>query len=432
VSSQTRDPAASGAFCILPWAHLEVMPDGACKACCVAQEAVHEGRRPFNVAESTLEEIRGSRYMRSLRRALASGERAPVCSYCWDQEKRGETSLRQSWNGSLADAVARVSERASRGVGPAEPLPLEYLQVSMGSKCNLACRMCNASYSSRIAEDPVHAKWAPRTDRRASLLGSGGLLPRWSARSAEPRAGWAPGVPWFEQEEFFRAELLEGGSALRFLYVTGGEPFLNESFERLVAEYARRGWARNISLTINTNLFHNEARIRATMESLLPFAKCTVGASVDGYGPVYEYIRYPARWDIVERNIRIVRSLAEANANLVLMLAIVVQPYNCLGLVDLLRFADGLDIECYPHVIDGPYFLRMRVVPRELRQEAAARLHAYADSPGATSRPSRTTGGPPRSGAGSWSSPAPSTSPGASGSRTRRRSWPWPPSAEAA
>jgi pyruvate-formate lyase-activating enzyme len=361
-----------------------VMPDGACKACCVAQDAIHEGRRPLNVAEKSLEEIRGSGYMRSLRRALASGERAAVCSYCWDQEKRGETSLRQGWNLRHAGAAAQVSERTSRGVDLAEPLPLEYLQLSLGNKCNLACRMCNGSYSSRIAEDPVHAKWAGRTDGRSSLLGAGGLLARWGGRKPAPRADWAPGLPWFEQEEFFRAELLEGGSALRFLYVTGGEPFLNESFGRLIAEYVRRGWARNLSLMISTNLFHNEATIRRTMATLLPFAQCTVGASIDGYGAVYEYIRYPARWDIVERNIRVVRSIAEANPNLVLTLATAVQPYNCLGLVDLLRFADGLEISCYPHVIDGPDFLRMRVVPRALRQEAAARLHAYAGSPGAS------------------------------------------------
>jgi hypothetical protein len=378
------DPSGSETFCILPWVHLEVMPDGACKACCVAGEAIHEGRRPLNVAEKSFQEIRGSGYMRSLRRALASGERAQVCSYCWEQEKRGEQSLRQGWNLRHQEAARSLSERTRSGTDPAEPLPLEYLQLSLGNKCNLACRMCNGSYSSRIAEDPVHAQWAGHTDARSSLLGAGGLWARWTGRGAAPRAGWASGAPWFEQEEFFRSELLEGGSALRYLYVTGGEPFLNPSFGRLVDDYVARGWAPNIELMISTNLFHNEATIRRTMASLLPFGRCTVGASIDGHGAVYEYIRYPARWDIVERNLRVVREVSDAHPNLVLTLATAIQPYNCLGLVDLLRFADGLEVSCYPHIIDGPDFLRMGVVPRALRQEAASRLLAYAGTPGPT------------------------------------------------
>jgi MoaA/NifB/PqqE/SkfB family radical SAM enzyme len=365
--------------------HLEVMPDGDCKPCCVARDAVHEAGRPLTVAERSIQEIRGTHYMRSLRRALASGEKADVCSYCWSQEKRGEYSLRQRWNQNLAGAVKGLGERTGRGVDVSEPLPLQYLQMSMGNKCNLACRMCGPAYSSRIADDPVHRSWAPPVERRVPLWRAG-LAALTGRPVARPREAFVPDVPWFEQQEFFRAELVQGGADLRFLYVTGGEPFLNPSFERLVAEYTERGWARNITLSINTNLFHNEARIRAIVGSLLAFGSCTIGASVDGYGPVYEYIRHPGRWDVVERNIRVVRSIAADHGNLALILAIVVQPYNCLSLVDLLRFADDVGIGCYPHMIDGPYYLRIRVVPRDLRRLAADRLRAYAASdPGGSS-----------------------------------------------
>jgi hypothetical protein len=209
--------------------HLEVMPDSACKACCVAQEAVHERRRPCNVAEKS---SRRSGPHSCASQALTSGERVPLCSYCWEQEKRGETSHRQDWNRRLADAVSRVSERASQGVDPTEPLPLEYLQLSLGNKCNLACRMCNGSYSSRIAEDPVHATWSPRNDPRASLLGSGGILQRWGSRRPAPRARWSPGLPWFEQESSSAPSCWRAAPPK---FVAARQPFLYESFARLVA-----------------------------------------------------------------------------------------------------------------------------------------------------------------------------------------------------
>ena len=99
----------------------------------------------MSVAEASLEEIRSSPYMRSVRKALADGRKVPVCGYCWDQEKRGESSQRQVWNGVFDVATAALEEKLRGGDDGAEALPIEYLQINVGNKCNLACRMCNAS-----------------------------------------------------------------------------------------------------------------------------------------------------------------------------------------------------------------------------------------------------------------------------------------------
>lgn len=372
------DPAASGSFCILPWLHLEVTPEGACKACCVAQEAVHAGREPLNVGQSPLQEVRRSRYMRSLRTALASGRKVPVCSYCWDQERRGETSARQGWNRHFRDAIARLRERTRQGTDAAEELPLEYLQLSLGNTCNLACRMCNASYSSRIEADPVHSRWSPRMDRGRTVWDPPGGT---RLQAGPPGRRWPGPAPWFQQPEFFRQDLLGSGGSLRLLYVTGGEPLMSDDFARLLDAYVAQGHAGSMHLNLNSNLFHNEARLRRVLDSLLRFAGCTLGASVDGYAAAYEYIRYPGRWDVVARNLELVRDLSRQDPRLACVVDIVVQPYNSLSLTELLRFADGLGLECYPHVIEGPAFLRMQVVPRPLRLEAARRLQAYAAAP---------------------------------------------------
>jgi len=349
------------------------MPQGVSRICCVAQEFVNKGQVPIKISEMSLEQIRDSSYMRSVRGALADGRRIPACAHCWHQEDRSEASTRQLWNGRLVEAAARVRERIRQGLDVTEPLPVEYIQIGLGNKCNLACRMCNAGYSSRIAQDLVHSQWAPSAEIPGENAGAPVAL----------RPNWDPAVPWFEQEEFLRGDLLESASSLKLLAVMGGEPLLSDAFARLLEEYVARGHAKNMGIRINSNLFHNEGRIRKVMDSLVRFWYGSVGASVDGYGAVYEYIRYPARWDIVSRNIRLVRSLTEQNPNLVLTMDTVVQPYNCLSLVDLLRFADDLDVECNPHVIEHPWFMAMQTVPRELRLVAAQRLRTYADTPGA-------------------------------------------------
>jgi hypothetical protein len=369
-----RDPSKSETFCILPWVHLEVMPQGGCKICCAAREQVSENRVPMNVAASSVQEIRSSDYMRRVREALVDGRKIPACGHCWEQEGRGETSLRQQWNGRFPGAAEELDARVRNGGTATDPLSVQYLQLSLGNKCNLACRMCNASYSSRIDADPVHSKWAPRTlpDPAAT---SGG-------QAKKGRPNWADATPWFEQAEFVETDLLPMGSTLKNICVTGGEPLYTTSFERMLEGYVRRGQARNMVIGFASNLFHNEARIRRAMDLLLKFQYCEIAPSIDGHGVVYEYVRYPAKWDVVERNIRVVRALSREHANLGFKLTTVAQAYNCLNLVRLFRFADEVQIECNPHVIEEPAHLRPNVLPAALRSRAAENLLAYAESPG--------------------------------------------------
>jgi pyruvate-formate lyase-activating enzyme len=376
-------PAPRDALCILPWIHLEVVPEGNTKICCVAREAVRDKGHPMNVASSSLEEIRSSQYLRSVRSALADGRKIPVCAHCWEQEQRGEGSERQIWNGIFTEAVNTLQARLEEGAEAAEPMPLQYLQISVGNKCNLACRMCNASYSSRIAEDPVHSKWAPAMDREGTVGGVGENARRsiLARQGPPPRPGWVEGTPWFEQPAFVEKDMMGAGSTLKMLYVTGGEPFFVPAFDRILDDYVARGLARDMVISLNTNLFHNERRIARAMESLLRFKYCHLAPSIDGHGAVYEYIRYPAKWDIVERNIRFVADLRRQRENLYVMLTTVAQAYNCFNLPELLSFADELSLECKPHVLDGPPQLRPQVLPRELRLRAAEGLSAYAATP---------------------------------------------------
>jgi hypothetical protein len=175
--------------------------------------------------------------------------------------------------------------------------------------------------------------------------------------------------------------MMGAGSTLKMLYVTGGEPFFVPAFDKILDDYVARGLAQDMVISLNTNLFHNERRIARAMESLLRFKFCHLAPSVDGYGAVYEYIRYPAKWDIVERNIRHIAGLQREHSNLYVMLTTVAQAYNVFNLVDLLRFADELPLECKPHVLDGPVQLRPHVLPRDMRLKAAERLSAYAGTP---------------------------------------------------
>ena len=375
------EASAGDAFCILPWIHLEVLPEGNAKICCVAKEAIRDNGRPMSVANNTLEEIRSAPYVGAVRAALAEGRKIPVCSYCWDQERRGEASLRQQWNEKFAATTHTLKEALRKGADASLPLPLEVLQISVGNKCNLACRMCTASYSSRIEEDPVHFKWAGRTDREMKVWAGEGTEHSLHQAAPKRRANWIEGTDWFEQPEFVEKDMMGAGSTIKMLYVTGGEPLFVPAFDRIIDDYIARGRAQEMAISLNSNLFHNEGRVARAMDKLLKFKRCHLAPSIDGHGAGYEYIRYPARWAVVERNLRFVGRLRGQHPNLSFVLTTVAQAYNCFNLVDLFRFADELDVECNPHVIEGPSQLRLEVLPAHLRSRAAERLAAYAATP---------------------------------------------------
>jgi len=155
-------------FCIYPFVDFDVTPNGGVKPCCVFEGYITRHGRPMSVYEHTVEEIWDSEEMRSIRAAMVQGRRIAACSHCHGQEAEGVKSTRmlttEAWQGGWLnprnETIEHIKERAAAsdfriGGGP------EWLGLDLGNLCNLKCRMCNSTFSSAIANDPVHAKWAP-------------------------------------------------------------------------------------------------------------------------------------------------------------------------------------------------------------------------------------------------------------------------------
>ena len=98
-------------FCVLPFNHLQVMPSGTCKICCLAQEPISsldEGK-PLSLYENTYEEIWNSSYMQGIREKMVSGEPVKQCQRCYSDEnitgQSRRTAMNDSWltNEKLSD-----------------------------------------------------------------------------------------------------------------------------------------------------------------------------------------------------------------------------------------------------------------------------------------------------------------------------------------
>src|SRR5262249_37572682 len=139
-----------------------------------------------------------------------------------------------------------------------------------------------------------------------------GLVPRRQASAAchatrpqllSPR----PGVdgPWYMDDGKIFDDVLRSTDTLRRLYITGGEPLINRRVAEVLDVLIDRGAAQHINLELSTNCTHVDS---ATIERLKKFQRISLLLSLDAVGETYEYIRYPARWSVVDANVRRLKS----------------------------------------------------------------------------------------------------------------------------
>jgi radical SAM family protein/iron-sulfur cluster protein len=363
------------AFCILPWIHLAVFPEGSAKLCCVASRRVNDGRAALSLQSLPLEQVWNSPYMRDVRRDMAAGRFVKDCAVCYRGEKADGVSRRTEqnarWRSALGPAFDAVVEEAAARNHRA-PQPPIYYQLMPGNLCNLKCRMCFPTFSSLIEKDAVHSRWSGTlfeslADVPDARPGSAALSP------TPPGTSRLPEGPWYRDDAWVRDVLLKNTEQLRALYFTGGEPMIETQVENILDHLIAAGVAGNVFLEFNTNC----TVLREPMVAKLQQFKMVVaGLSIDAYGPCHEYIRYPSRWSAIRRNVE--RLVPLQSERFHVHAGPVLQVYNLLSFVDVLRFFDELGLAWRVFIAGAPAILAVRVLPGRIRRLAAERLRSYA------------------------------------------------------
>ena len=352
-------------FCIYPWMQLNFSIDGSAQLCCRASRLIADDKGiPLSLDRVPFTEIWNSAHMVRVRKAMAEGRRVADCAQCYAHERSQGTSLRtetnDAWLFGLApkDRSATIRSRieesaADRYVMRTTP---QKLHLWFGSHCNLQCRMCYASYSSRIAADPVHRSWSPGNPSAA--------LPADERRFHDGRS-------WAESPSVLFGELFKDTSQLTSLSFAGGEPFLQAQIEPLLQLLIDRGRAPRMGLYFSTNGTHYRESL---FDKLRQFGHVTLAVSLDGAGAVNDYIRYPSHWDAVWSNVLRMRDMGFATVQV----DPTFQAYNALCITDLLRLCDGEGLECIlGNVLLQPEHLSIHALPASCRHLAHARLESY-------------------------------------------------------
>jgi glutamate-1-semialdehyde 2,1-aminomutase len=179
--------------------------------------------------------------------------------------------------------------------------------------------------------------------------------------------------PWYMDDHKVFDDILKSAHTLQRLYFTGGEPLINDRVAEVLEFLIARGAAQHIDLELSTNCTHLDVE---TIARLKRFRRASLLLSLDGVGETYEYIRYPARWRVVDANVRRLKS----EPGLECSVPPVVQVYNILRLSELYRYCDSMDLYVTLNILRVPEMLAIHNLPPKTRRAAAAKLFEYHDA----------------------------------------------------
>jgi hypothetical protein len=229
-------------------------------------------RPPFNTLRCC---DRFTDNMSDIRQSMLDQQRPKDCSrVCWEVEDAGELSLRQIMNNTLDMLLDKDIAIICEESNDVSTDPLIY-KIEPSNLCNSTCVTCSSNYSSAWAQ----------------LEKNNGEIPADHVR-------WIATEHGLSDKNVLYPINYKSAKMINFL---GGETTLSKTnfhvLEYLVA-------AGNFDCLISFTT-HGNFQFTVEQEQLLKqFKRLQFNFSIDGVGPVYEYLRYPLSWQYMNDNLQ--------------------------------------------------------------------------------------------------------------------------------
>ncbi|TMR61817.1 SPASM domain-containing protein, partial [Streptococcus pseudopneumoniae] len=133
---------------------------GDVQLCCntVPKSFKDEKGKSLNLRDKSLDDHWNSAEIKTIRKKLLDGERLSSCEHCYYVEKLGNRSCRQDANktwlhdldGNIEIYKTIYQSKKNNFVVSQKP---KFLDIRLGNKCNLSCRMCWPDSSSLVKKE---------------------------------------------------------------------------------------------------------------------------------------------------------------------------------------------------------------------------------------------------------------------------------------
>ena len=262
-------------LCMAPWTHTYLSPQTERRLCCASREPAQNFKQYIDTQEGTneykpqtLEQYWNSERIRRVRMQMLSNEVPPECEVC-DKKLLNRDVYRDYFNHLFAHKWEDVIVNTDwDGYTTMKPISWDY---RFSNLCNFKCRMCGPMLSSA---------WETESRKQNKI------------------------EPWMEkpvkkQIEQFQQDVVEQEFAtaveehrIEEVYWVGGEPLMYEQHWQYMQRIIELGDGPGLYARYNTNLSRVDYKgVNLYTDILANVRDWQICASLDGTGPVGEYIR---------------------------------------------------------------------------------------------------------------------------------------------
>lgn len=262
--------------------------------------------------------------------SIKNKTRSPNCNTCWRLEDQGLKSERQIHNETL-DYLFDVSIENLEIQSVAQGFKPQSIKIATSNLCNGQCITCNSHYSSswaRLEDKPVNYK-------RLDYLGMD--------------------IDW---------------ASIVSLSFVGGEPFLEKRNFEILENLVELG-NHNCFISIVTN--GSVSLTDKQIAILSNFKKLNICISIDGTGSVFEYLRFPLKWDDLLKNLKQFRTITDN-----ISVSCMISNLNVLYYTELVDFFKDQQINYMCKQVTQPYIFAPGNLPGNLKKHVLDRNKKYA------------------------------------------------------
>ena len=332
-----EDLIKSKTYCVHLFSQVATSPFGYLRPCCHFKD---KNSKDFHISKISPSGFFNSLYFKGLRKKVNKGVKLKGCTYCYSMEENNVESMRQRHNRDYFEIVKKVRNNVQQK-------NIYSFDLRLGNLCNLGCIMCHPDTSSFLEQEQ-------KKNHNENFFG---VLPN----SFDL-------MKWYKEPSLIQDIKNDTGNITK-LWLLGGEPLINMGNLEILENLKSKG--KSLEIEVSSNITFLNKRILDLFSRYNTIVKC----SIDGFGPVSDYIRYPSVFRDIDRNFQI---LFQTNIKVEVVFS--VQIFNLFNIKDLYfwlkniceKFSKPCDLSV--NIIVYPDHLAIRNLPKTVKIRAIKKL----------------------------------------------------------
>jgi hypothetical protein len=352
-------------LCMAPWTHTYLSPQTERRMCCASREPAQNFQQYIDTnagtgeyRPQTLEQWWNGDHMKSVRRRMIAGEILPECEVCNDRLLNTDVYRDYFWQLFQHKYNDVLSATDNTGHYAGQPVSWDY---RFSNLCNFKCRMCG---------DMLSSAWETE-QKQHNMINWADSKNNWQRPEVRKQ------ITAFQDSQI-EAEFAEAVEQHRVeeIYWVGGEPLMYEQHWRYMKRIIELGDGKNVYARYNTNLSRTHYSNCNLFDDILAHIRdWQICASLDGTGPIGEYIRtglsYSTWLENFKQGLSIARNRRQMRIDFTLTLPGLFEVEN------IQRLANELDVDVLAKVVfsfSPDILLSPLALPRELLDTEVDRL----------------------------------------------------------